>query len=63
MQKKNQKETKNIHKKQQNIESWSIVPQQRHQKKGLVDNIYAYQISVGLQADKSSVVVKGPFFP
>jgi hypothetical protein len=28
-----------------------------------VDGIYAYQTSFGLQANKSSIVVKGPFFP
>jgi hypothetical protein len=27
-----------------------------------VDGVYAYQTSFGLQADKSSIVVKGPFF-
>jgi hypothetical protein len=32
-------------------------------KKGLVNGVYAYQTSFGLQADESSVVVKGPFFP
>jgi hypothetical protein len=29
----------------------------------VVDGIYAYQTSFGLQADNCSVVVKGPFFP
>jgi hypothetical protein len=28
-----------------------------------VDNVYVYQTSLDLQADKSTVVVKGPFFP
>jgi hypothetical protein len=29
----------------------------------VVDGVYSYQTSYGFQADKSPVVVKGPFFP
>jgi hypothetical protein len=36
---------------------------QQCQKKGLVDSVYAYQVSFGLASGKSSIVFKGHFFP
>jgi hypothetical protein len=40
-----------------------LFPDNGARKRGLVDGIYVYQTSFGLQVDKSFVVVKGPFFP
>jgi hypothetical protein len=61
--KKKLKENWKLQKGNKKIKSWSLVPRQRRQKRGLLTVNSCIKVRLDLQADKSPVVVKGPFIP
>jgi hypothetical protein len=63
MKKKNQKKTENYTKSNKTSNLDHLFPGNGTRKSGLVTVYIRIKLQVDLQADKSSVVVKGPFFP
>jgi hypothetical protein len=63
MQKENQKKTENYTKSNKRLNLDHLFPGNGARKRGLLTVYIRIKLQVDLQADKSSVVVKGPFFP
>jgi hypothetical protein len=63
MQKKNQNKTKNYTKSNKISNLDHLFPGNVARKRGLLTVYIRIKLQVDLQEDKSSVVVKGPFFP
>jgi hypothetical protein len=63
MQKKNQEKNWKYSQRQYYIESWLLAPGNGAIKRGLLTVNSCIKVHLDLQADKSSVVVKGPFSP
>jgi hypothetical protein len=60
---KNQKKTENYTKSNKRSNLDHLFPGNGARKMGLLTVYIRIKLQVDLQADKSSVVVKGPFFP
>jgi hypothetical protein len=64
MQKKIKRKTENIHtKKDTRLDLDCVFPGNSARKRGLLTVYIRIKLHMDLQADKSLVVVKGPFFP
>jgi hypothetical protein len=63
MQKENQKKTENYTKSNKRSNLDHLFPGNGARKRGLLMVYIRIKLQADLQADKSSVVVKGPFFP
>jgi hypothetical protein len=63
MQKENQKKTENYTKSNKRSNLDHLFPGNDARKRGLLMVYIRIKFQVDSQADKSSVVVKGPFFP
>jgi hypothetical protein len=63
MQKENQKKTENYTKSNKKLNLDHLFPGNGARKRGLLTVYIRIKVQVDLQADNSSVVVKGPFFP
>jgi hypothetical protein len=63
MQKKNQEKNWKYSQKQTTLNLDYLLPGNDTRKKGLLTVNSCIKVCLDLQADKSSVVVKGPFFP
>jgi hypothetical protein len=63
MQEKNQEKTENIHKHNTRLNLDYLFPGNGARKRGLLTVNSCIKVRLDLQADKSSILVKGPFFP
>jgi hypothetical protein len=63
MQKENQQKTENYTKSNKRSNLDHLFPSNGARKRGLLTVYIRIKLQMDLQADKSSVVVKGPFFP
>jgi hypothetical protein len=63
MQKKNQKKTKNYTKSNKRLNLDHLFPGNGARKRGMLTVYIRIKLQLDLQADKSSVVVNGPFLP
>jgi hypothetical protein len=63
MQKKNQKKNWKYSQTQTRLNLDYLFPGNGARKRGLLRVDYRIKVRLDLQADKSSVVAKGPFFP
>jgi hypothetical protein len=63
MQKKNQEENKKYSQTQTRLNLDYLFPGNGARKRGVLTVDCCIKVHLNLQADKSSVVVKGPFFP
>jgi hypothetical protein len=63
MQKKNQEKIENIHKRNTRLNLDYLFPGNGARKRGLLTVYMRIKFRLDLQADKSFVAVKGPFFP
>jgi hypothetical protein len=63
MQKKNQEKNENIHKRNTRLNLYYLFPGNGSRKRGLLMVNSCIKVRLDLQADKSPVIVKGPFFP
>jgi hypothetical protein len=63
MQKENQKKTENYTKNNKRLNHDHLFPGNGARKGGLLTVYIRIKLQMDLQADKSSIVVKGPFFP
>jgi hypothetical protein len=61
--KKNQKKTENYSKNNKRSNLDHLFPDNGSWKRGLLTVYNRIKLQVDLQADKSSIIVKGPFFP
>jgi hypothetical protein len=63
MQEKNQKKNWKYSQMQTRLNLDYLFPGNGARKRGLLTVDYCIKVHLDLQADKSSVIVKGPFFP
>jgi hypothetical protein len=63
MQKKNQKKNRKYSQMQARLNLDYLFPGNGARKRGLLMVDYCIKVRLDLQADKSSIVVKGPFYP